>query len=114
MTLPAPQTNTRPRVEQPRLWNVVLIDDEEHSYEYVIEMMMSLFAHPLERGFLIAQKVDTDGRAIIATHHRELAELKQEQVHSFGRDGAIASCKGSMTCVLEPADCGGDDDDDGE
>lgn len=111
LTVPQTQTTTKPTTKQPRLWNVVLVDDQDHSYEYVMQMTMSLFAHPVERAFLIAQKVDTHGRAILGTYHRELAELKQEQVHSFGRDAAIASCQGSMTCVLEPADFGDDDED---
>lgn len=111
VTITKPATSTTPRVEQPRFWNVVLLDDQDHSYEYVIEMMQKLFGHPLERSFMIAKHVDADGRAICMTTHREHAELKVEQVHGFGRDIRISSCKGSMTAILEPADLGGDDSD---
>lgn len=111
-TLPAPQTQTKPAVKQPRLWNVVLLDDQDHTYEYVIDMMQRLFGHPLEKAFRIAQKVDEDGRAVCMTTHRELAELKREQIRGFGADVLIAGCSGSMSALLEPADLGGDDDED--
>ena len=97
--LPAPAP---PRVEQPKLWNVILLDDDDHSYEYVIRMMMELFHKPMERAYEMAKEVDATGRVICTTTHKELAELKQEQVHSFGKDGLIASCKGAMSAVLEP------------
>lgn len=111
----APKTATRPKdkpkTDEPVPWNVVLIDDQDHSYEYVIRMMQELFAHPLEKAFAIAKKVDEDGRAVCLTTHKEHAELKREQVLAFGPDKLIARSKGSMTCVIEPAQFGGDDDD---
>ncbi|MBN8644185.1 MAG: ATP-dependent Clp protease adaptor ClpS [Planctomycetes bacterium] len=105
LTLPKRQ----PRTRQPRLWNVVLLNDDDHSYEYVIEMMQKVFGHPAERAFQIAKTVDKDGRAVCATFHKELAELKAELVHGFGKYRRIASCAGAMSAVIEPADAGDDD-----
>ncbi|MDX2116127.1 MAG: ATP-dependent Clp protease adaptor ClpS [Planctomycetota bacterium] len=110
ITATATRPQQRPEVKQPRLWNVVLLNDDDHSYEYVIEMLQKLFGTPIERAFLLAKCVDTQGRAVCMTTHRELGELKVEQIHTFGRDARIASCAGSMSAVLEPADSGDDDD----
>jgi len=108
----APRTETRPetRSKQPWLWNVVLLDDDEHTYDYVIMLAQELFGYPIERAFRIAQKVDADGRAVLVTTHRELAELKREQVVSFGRDLLLASSTGPMGVVLEPAEQEADDE----
>jgi ATP-dependent Clp protease adaptor protein ClpS len=89
------------RKRQPR-YNVILWDDQEHTPDYVITMMQSLFGHPPERGFLIAQEVDTRGRAIVLTTTREHAELKRDQIHAFGKDPLLTSCKGSMSASIEP------------
>jgi len=105
-----PVTADKPETKRPRPWNVVLLDDDEHSYEYVIAMVQRLFGHPTERAFQIAKRVDSQGRAIVLTTHREHAELKVEQIHGFGADPFVASCRGSMSAVLEPADLGGEDD----
>lgn len=109
-----PQTQQRPRPReqqprQPRAWNVVLLNDEEHTYEYVIRMLQELFGHTPERAFKVAQTVDKDGRAVCLTTHKEHAELKREQILTFGRDPTMAVSKGSMTSIIEPAEFGGDD-----
>ena len=88
---------------QPR-YNVILWDDDDHTYEYVIDMMQELFAHDIERGFEIAVEVDTSGRAICLTTTMEHAELKRDQIHAYGKDDAIAHCKGSMSATIEPAE----------
>lgn len=91
-------------------WNVVLLDDDFHTYEYVIRMMQELFGHSPERALKIAKTVDTDGRVVCLTTHKEHAELKQEQIHAFGRDALMATSQGSMSSIIEPAEFGGDDD----
>jgi len=94
------EQQSQPR-RQPR-YQVILWDDDDHSYDYVIEMMRKLFGHPLERGFQIAKEVDIRGRAICLTTTKEHAELKRDQIHSFGRDNLITCCVGSMTATIEP------------
>lgn len=114
-TAPAkPATDPRDEPDQPRAWNVVLLDDQDHSYEYVIRMMQELFGYSLEKAFKIAQTVDNDGRVVCLTTHKEHAELKRDQILAYGKDGLIASSKGSMGSVIEPAEFGGDDDDDAD
>ena len=86
---------------QPR-YHVVLWDDDDHSYDYVVEMMRSLFGHSVEKGVAIAREVDTRGRAICLTTTKEHAELKRDQIHAYGKDTLIARCAGSMTASIEP------------
>ena len=76
------------RKQQPR-YNVVLWNDDDHSYEYVVAMLMELFGYPMEKGFQMAEEVDTTGRVIVLTTTREHAELKRDQIHAYGRDGLI-------------------------
>ncbi|MBX3377107.1 MAG: ATP-dependent Clp protease adaptor ClpS [Phycisphaeraceae bacterium] len=105
------QTNPETSTDQPVPWNVVLLDDDEHSYEYVIRMMQELFGHSIERAFQIAKTVDTEGRVICLTTHKEHAELKRDQILAYGRDPIMEESKGSMSAIIEPAEFGGEDDD---
>ena len=101
---PAVKKNTRRQSDekrQPR-YHVILWDDDDHSYEYVILMMRQLFGFAFERGFVIAKTVDTDGRAVCLTTTKEHAELKRDQIHAFGRDMLIDRCEGSMSATIEP------------
>ncbi len=86
---------------QPR-YHVILWDDDDHSYEYVITMVRTLFGHDVTRGYEIAKEVDARGRAICLTTTREHAELKRDQIHAYGKDALIARCAGSMTASIEP------------
>lgn len=84
-------------------YNVVLLNDDDHTFEYVIGMLGELFAHPPEKGYQLAKTVDTEGRAIVLTTHKEHAELKRDQILAYGVDTRISKCKGSMSAVVEPA-----------
>ena len=92
----------KPKRQPP--YHVILWNDDDHTYAYVITMMQKLFGHPVEKGTQIATEVDTRGRAIVMTTTRELAELKRDQIHAFGKDDLIAGCKGSMSATIEPAE----------
>jgi ATP-dependent Clp protease adaptor protein ClpS len=94
-----PKRNIKPK-RQPR-YNVILWNDEHHSFAYVIQMLSELFAKPAEEGTLLAKEVDTTGRAILLTTTKEHAELKVEQIHAFGKDEAIAGCVGAMWASME-------------
>jgi ATP-dependent Clp protease adaptor protein ClpS len=87
---------------QPR-YHVVLWNDNDHSYAYVITMLAEVFGHPPERGFQMAKEVDTQGRVIVLTTTREHAELKRDQIHAYGKDVSVDDCKGSMSATIEPA-----------
>jgi ATP-dependent Clp protease adaptor protein ClpS len=96
---PKRKPKKKPR-RQPR-YNVILWNDDDHSYEYVVEMMQKLFGHEREKGFLIAKEVDTQGKAICLTTTLEHAELKRDQIHAYGPDKHIQRCKGSMSATIE-------------
>jgi len=102
---PAEKTKGKPRKTLPP-FHVVLLNDDDHSYEYVIEMLKSIFGHNDQQGFRMAEEVDKSGRAIVFTTHKELAELKRDQIHRFGKDDRVATCQGSMSAVVEPAEDG--------
>ena len=96
------ETETRTRRQPP--YHVVLLNDDDHTYDYVIRMLKELFGYPEEKGFQLAKEVDTHGRVIVCTTSMERAELKRDQIHSFGADPLIERCQGSMSATIEPAE----------
>ena len=95
-----PKQDARPK-RQPR-YHVVLWNDDDHTYQYVIAMLKQLFGHPPETGFKLARKVDREGRVVVLTTTKEHAELKRDQIHAFGADRLLARSKGSMSASIEP------------
>jgi ATP-dependent Clp protease adaptor protein ClpS len=84
-------------------YHVILLNDDDHTYDYVVRMLKELFGHPVERGFRMAEEVDRTGRCVVLTTSLEHAELKRDQIHAYGPDPLLERCQGSMTAVIEPA-----------
>ena len=103
-TLPEADVELEQKTKRQPPYHVVLLNDDDHTYEYVIEMLKALFGHPVEKGYQLAKIVDTKGRAIVCTTSLERAELKRDQIHAFGADPRIPRCKGGMTAELEAAE----------
>jgi ATP-dependent Clp protease adaptor protein ClpS len=91
----------KPR-RQPR-YHVVLWNDDDHTYEYVVAMLRRLFGHAAPTALAMATEVDTRGRVIVLTTTKEHAELKRDQIHACGADRLVARCRGSMSASIEPA-----------
>lgn len=104
VTLPETDVDTQEQTRRQPPYHVILLNDNDHTYEYVIVMLKDLFGYPWEKGYQLAKEVDTRGRAIVCTTTLERAELKRDQIHAYGPDPRIPRCKGSMQAVIEPAE----------
>ena len=103
-TVAKPRKQDKQKNKRQPPYHVILWNDDDHSYEYVIKMLLELFGHPSEKGFLLAQEVDKQGKVIVLTTTREHAELKRDQIHAYGKDGLIDTCQGSMWATIEAVD----------
>ena len=86
------------------MYHVVLLNDDDHTYEYVIQMLGELFGHPPTKAFLMADEVHHSGRVIVFTSYKEQAEFKRDRIHAYGADPRLARGKGSMSAIIEPAE----------
>ncbi len=102
-TFPTPETLDAQRERLEPLYHVVLLDDDDHTYDYVIEMLQKLFIFTFEQAYRHAEEVDSTGRTIVMTCERDAAEFARDQIHAFGADWRLARSKGSMSAVIEPA-----------
>ena len=102
-TTTRPKEKGKQKTQRLPPYNVVLLDDDDHSCEYVILMLKTLFGPPPEKGYKMAVEVDATGRVVVATTNLEQAELKRDQIQAFGPDPFIPRCKGSMSATIEPA-----------
>jgi ATP-dependent Clp protease adaptor protein ClpS len=107
MTTPIVTPHTRPAGEpssrlEPR-YHLILLDDNDHSYEYVIELLGSVLGYGVEKAYTLACVVDHEGRAIIETADHARVTTHQQLIHAHGADPRIPRCQGSMSAVVEPA-----------
>src|SRR5579862_8267160 len=101
-TIASPGTRQETRDQETPLYNVVLLDDSEHTYDYVIEMLGKLFALSEADAWNRAVEVDTTGRTIVITCELPAAEFGRDQIHAFGADWRMPNSKGLMSAIVEP------------
>jgi len=99
----APTTSITEREEHAKLYRVVLLDDDDHTYDYVIEMLQKIFVFTLEEAYRHAEEVDSCGRTVLITCEKPQAEFARDQVVSYGADWRLDRSKGSMSAIVEPA-----------
>lgn len=103
------QTTVSPGVESAEqeqvtpLYHVVLLDDDDHTYDYVIEMLQKIFLLSQTDAFRHAVEVDTTGRTIVMTCELAQAEFGRDQIHAYGADWRMPKSRGSMSAIIEPA-----------
>lgn len=100
---PATTTSEETRDELDRRYHLVLLDDDQHSYAYVIEMLGRIFGYGREKAFALATIVDTEGRVILETAGLEQVTEHQGRIHAYGADPRIPTSKGSMSAIIEDA-----------
>jgi len=102
-TTPRHKTEAGTQTQRQPPYNVVILNYEEHTFDYVIELLIKLFAHPIPTAKELTWRIHTTGRAIVLTTHREKAELKRDQVLAYGPDPRMSISKGPLGCYIEPA-----------
>jgi ATP-dependent Clp protease adaptor protein ClpS len=104
-TRTAPKSKTQVQAETKKLppYNVIILNDEEHTFDYVIELLAKLFGHPLATAVDLTWRIHLTGRAVVYTTHKEKAELKRDQVLAYGPDPRMSISKSSLGCYIEPA-----------
>lgn len=99
-----PEREDEEEVDLEPRYHTVLLDDDDHTYEYVIQMLATIFGYSRQKGYEMACEVDATGRVRVFTGSRAEAEEKRDAILRFGPDGRIPRCSGSMRAIIEPAD----------
>jgi ATP-dependent Clp protease adaptor protein ClpS len=99
----SPETVTVERNQPVPLYRVVLLDDNDHTYDYVIEMLQAIFVFSLDQAYRHAEEVDRSGRTVLIVCELAQAEFARDQIQSYGRDPRLPRSRGSMSAIVEPA-----------
>ena len=86
-----------------KLYHVIILNDEEHSFEYVIEMLQAIFKMPYATAAAHTYEAHSTGSSIVLTTSLKEAETKRDQVHAYGPDWRMPNSRGSVAALVEPA-----------
>src|ERR1041385_6048216 len=91
------------RDELGKLYHVIILNDDEHTFDYVIEMLQAVFNMSYATALADTMDADSTGSSIVFTTHLEEAEQKRDQVHAYGPDWRMPNSRGSVASLVEPA-----------
>lgn len=80
-------------------WHVIFLNDDYHSFDFVIYVITTLFKKTFEEAFILTITIHKTGQGVITTCSKERALLYEEQVAGI-KEGE----KGAIGCVIEPAE----------
>ena len=101
-TLPSEETTEQTHRLPP--YNVILENDDFHSFEFVIEVLrksLGVTEHQANQFAILAHRT---GRAVVWTGNKEVAELKMEQIQSFHEIRMDGAKLGALGVFIEPAE----------
>lgn len=88
------------RVERPRLYEVVLHNDDYTTQEFVVYVLMKFFQHDAATAQQIMLNVHTKGMGVAGVYPRDIAETKAAQVVRFARDNEMP-----LRCSVQRQSC---------
>ena len=85
----------KPKLEKPKRFQVLLLNDDYTTMEFVVEVLMRFFSKNEESANAIMIKIHVDGEGICGTYSHDIAQTKVTQVTDFSRNN-----EQPLICVL--------------
>lgn len=93
-----PQTKTRRKLEQPKLYKVLLHNDDYTTMEFVVYVLMAIFHRTETEAVRIMLHVHHNGIGVAGVYSREVAETRVAQVDALARQHEYP-----LRCSIEAA-----------
>ena len=86
-----------------KLYHVIILNDEEHTIDYVVEMLQAVVRLSAAAALACTMEADSSGSSIVYTCGLEEAENKRDLIHAYGPDWRMPNSRGSVAALVEPA-----------
>jgi ATP-dependent Clp protease adaptor protein ClpS len=93
-----PVAEAEEKVEQPKLYKVLLHNDDYTTMEFVIEILESIFNMPEDQAIQVMLNVHVRGVGVAGIYTFEVAEMKVEKTMAEAREREFP-----LLCTMEEA-----------
>ena len=76
-------------IVMPKLYKVMLLNDDYTTFDFVIEILKTVFHKSEEEAINITLKVDREGSASVGIYPYEIAQIKIEKTHALAREAGF-------------------------
>lgn len=80
-----PRTKARTKAERPKLWKVILINDDYTPREFVVTVLKAVFRMTAEHAYRVMMTAHWRGACVIAVFTKDVADTKAKEATEFGK-----------------------------
>jgi ATP-dependent Clp protease adaptor protein ClpS len=88
---------SRPKLKKPRMFQVVLLNDDYTPMEFVVELIEQFFYKSRENATQIMLKIHTEGKGVCGIYTEDVAETKAAVLNQYSLDH-----QHPLLCEVEP------------
>jgi ATP-dependent Clp protease adaptor protein ClpS len=80
-----PRVRIKPKIERPRLYKVILLNDDFTPRNFVVRVLRSVFRMTDDQAFNVMMTAHQKGACVVALYTREVAETKAKEATDLGQ-----------------------------
>jgi ATP-dependent Clp protease adaptor protein ClpS len=80
-----PRPKLTPKTERPKLWKVILLNDDFTPREFVVMVLKAVFRMSQEQAYHVMMTAHRKGACVIAVFTRDVADTKAKEATELGR-----------------------------
>jgi ATP-dependent Clp protease adaptor protein ClpS len=84
-----PKTKVKPKVEKPKLYKVILYNDDYTPREFVIMILQAVFKTGESAGYHIMITAHQKGSCVVAVYTKDIAETKVKEAMDYAKDAGF-------------------------
>ena len=85
-TVTTPRVKIEPKTERPRLYKVILLNDDYTPREFVVTVLKAVFRMSEDQAFKVMMTAHRRGACVVAVYTRDVAETKATEGTERGRE----------------------------
>ncbi|MDH3669307.1 MAG: ATP-dependent Clp protease adapter ClpS [Paracoccaceae bacterium] len=84
-TVTKPKARAKPKVERPKLYKVILLNDDYTPRDFVVTVLKAVFRTTAEQAYRVMLTAHQLGACVVAVYTKDVAESKAEEATEAGR-----------------------------
>jgi ATP-dependent Clp protease adaptor protein ClpS len=80
-----PRPKLKPKTERPKLWKVILLNDDFTPREFVVQVLKAVFRMNQEHAYQVMMTAHRKGACVIAVFTRDVADTKAKEATELGK-----------------------------
>jgi ATP-dependent Clp protease adaptor protein ClpS len=84
-----PKTDTKPKLDRPKLYKVILVNDDYTPREFVVMVLKAVFRMSEETSYRVMMTAHRMGTSVVVVCARDIAETKAKEATDLGKEAGF-------------------------